>query len=812
MGRFRSGGLRLAVAILSLWGFAGCGGGKPGAPLFPGRITLTPSVNTSLELGETINFVASVQTVSGTNLNVPVTYVSSDTTILNIAPTGLACAGRWDPGFTTCIPGGTGPVTVTASAIGYSSVPIYVFVHPHIDNVTVTGILLTGVPIQEPCLSQSQSMTLEAHAFSQGTDITSSVGPFTWSVSNPTVASITPLINVAYSFATNQATATAVNPGIAYIYATASGVTSTSFQQPQFANSQGANSPVIDFFATCPIQNVTLEVGFAGSGQTSFVASSGGSEPIVATITDVMGNSSLPNTNGAVVLNKIPLTWTSSQPGVLAVTTGCNETCQSSTKSPGAGTLTASCSPPTCNIGFPLVPASLSSPAQVTACTQFFQPLAPNKSFNCGQLIPTPVYASTAISALVTGTPSTAAVLASSTGCAHVSPSNCITSAYSLTAFKASAGAETPIPASPNSFLYDPTGVKVYMGSDYGALVINPANFGSSTSPFTSLGTVTGSVLAVSNSGLIAAFADTIHTPNQVYIANSATTTTPTALNISGATAAAFSPDGLKTLIVGGTGGSSLYIYSPLQALQGPISLSGPGNSVAFSPNSAFGFVAEDSTTTTSANLTAFATCNNQLAATVPLPASPLMMKALPNVHLDGQDSYGNSIPDGIHILVLDDTGFDIVTASISPPASGALCPQTLTFISGDPLRPTQRVELGQGTLQPLNFFATADGSQLYVVNSNSSTIVVYNFLVGSTIGGIPLLNNATPVSADITVDGGTIMISGNDGILHEVSTQLGGADLFQLPFPNLPNYLNAFCTYTPTAGPCALNLAVVKP
>ena len=56
---------------------------------------------------------------------------------------------------------------------------------PSIDSVTVTGILLDGVPVQEPCLSQSQSMTLEAHAFSQGSDITSSVGPFTWSAQNP---------------------------------------------------------------------------------------------------------------------------------------------------------------------------------------------------------------------------------------------------------------------------------------------------------------------------------------------------------------------------------------------------------------------------------------------------------------------------------------------------------------------------------------------------------------------------------------------------------------------------------------------------
>ncbi len=62
------------------------------------------------------------------------------------------------------------------------------------------------------------------------------------------------------------------------------------------------------------------------------------------------------------------------------------------------------------------------------------------------------------------------------------------------------------------------------MGSDFGAEIVNPANFGTANPPFTSLGTVTGSVLASSANGAIAAFADTIHIPNQVYIVNSANT------------------------------------------------------------------------------------------------------------------------------------------------------------------------------------------------------------------------------------------------------------------------------------------------
>ena len=162
--------LPLAVAILSLWSISGCGKAtKAGPPLFPGLVSLTPSNNTSVELGATFAFTASAHTASGVNLSVPITFSSSDTAILNIAPNGVACAGHWDAAFTTCTPGGTGVVQVTATALGESSVPTYVFVHPPIDSITVTGVLLDGVPVQEPCLSQGQSMTLEAHAFSQGT-------------------------------------------------------------------------------------------------------------------------------------------------------------------------------------------------------------------------------------------------------------------------------------------------------------------------------------------------------------------------------------------------------------------------------------------------------------------------------------------------------------------------------------------------------------------------------------------------------------------------------------------------------------------
>ena len=292
-------------------------------------------------LGGTLNFSSSVQTVSGTTLNTPITFSSSDTSILNIASNGVACAGHWDATFSTCSPGGTGVVQVTATALGSASIPTFVFVHPPIDSITVTGILLDGFLFRN-MLAQSESMTLEAHAFSQGVEVTASVGPFTWSESNTSVATLTPLNNSAYNFPTNQATATAAVPGITHIFASASGVTSSSFQQPTYQQTIGGTpqtSPVLDFFATCPVENIALEVGAVGSGQTSFSVtkgSSAASQTAFATITDIMGYSSLPNTNGGIVLSKIPLIWLSSQPSAISVGSGCTETCQLTFAAPGA--------------------------------------------------------------------------------------------------------------------------------------------------------------------------------------------------------------------------------------------------------------------------------------------------------------------------------------------------------------------------------------------------------------------------------------------------------------------------------------------
>jgi hypothetical protein len=858
MGRFPWPSLRLAVALCSFLTIAGCGGGShPGPPLFPGRINLTPSSNLSLTVGGTLAFAATVQTTSGTTLNTTITFASSDTSILNLAPNGVACAGHWDAAFTTCTPGATGPVTVTASALGGTSVPTYVFVHPPIDNISVVGILPSGGSVQEPCLSQSQSMTVEAHAYSQGADVTTSVGPFSWSANNASVVTLTPLNNSTYGFPTNQATATASAPGITYISASASGVSSSSFQQPQLTNGQGTASPVLDFFATCAIENIALELGAAGSGQTSFAVPKGSAnQTIVATVTDIMGYSSLPRTDGGLVLSKTPLTWISSQPGSIGIPgAGCTQSCALTLSNPGSASITASCSPPTCNVGFPTIPDAFLTNGQldtkkIDSCTTYFQALY-SQLKSCQQVIPVPVYASpvfidpsdpsnptprtlsfaAAISGVVTGTASTATVFASSTDCSEQPPSACNTFGYNVTS-RSSAGNATQLPVSPNSFLTDPTGTRVWMGSKFGAQIVTPTNFGSSTSPFTSLGTVTGSVLASSLNGTSAVFSDTNHQPNRVYVVSSGTSSA--ILSIPNAKMAAFTPDGLKTYIVSASTSTSvpdsLYIYSPSQALQGPFKLTGSARAISASPNGAFTYIAQASVNNSGARLDVYSNCNNQIAASTALHNDPIqihndpfLMKVLPALPKGSTDSLGfpilPAIPppgvqaaDDIHVLILDSTGFDIITMQTIAPPTGSQCPQGIQFVSGDPGNLVQRFELGQGTLQPLNFFYSADNTQLYIVSSTRSSIIVYSIVNSAVTGGIQLQNNAIPITADMSPDGGTIVIAGSDGLLHEVSTELGGSDSIPISFSNAPNAPNPFCSLDPSGVPCTLNVAQAKP
>ncbi|MGB0011695.1 MAG: hypothetical protein WBQ03_08815 [Candidatus Sulfotelmatobacter sp.] len=825
MGRF--GCVQWAGVFVTIFFFLllpACGGHKPpGTNPFPAKITLNPSISASMQWGSTLAFTASAQ--NGTNATISPAFTFSLTPdspsgILSISPSGFACAGTWNaPYYNVCTPAGSGTVQVIATALGQISPPTTVFVHPPIDNVQISIVppvnslppacpsqtalpLACNIPFNSGaanyCLSQNQKQTLQATAYSQGVDITASVGPFTWTQANFNVVTITPIVSASSNLITNQATVEPNTPGQTQVVASASGV----FSQPYIAE-------------TCPVQCISLQLGSNGSqniGQTNFIATKGTSETITATAVDVQG----------CIVPKPPLTWTSSAPAALtaggaattttttttttpttppAASTGCSgaASCTIGTAQPGTAAITASCSPPTCNVGFPFNPAGFP-----------------------GLYIPQPVYPVNSISGLVSGVPVSTSVLATSQDC--YSNSQCTVALYDISTAKNIAASPSSMPAPPNSLMFDPPGDKAYVGSQYGSFLITTANLGSSTTnPFTflpnpasTLGIVTGKVLAVSPDGNRAVFADTISTPNQVYVVNtSSSSAVTTALYINSATTATFSPDSSKAYILG-NGGNTLYVYSTLQAPV-TIPLSAPATSIAFSSTGAFAFIAGGSATS---NIDVLNTCNNSPVslALSGLPTTPTLLKMVPAVSAP----MGNTtIPllsqsDLANLdvfLGIDNTGIDVIatttTTSLVPPPP-ALCPQqqialAQTVATSTAFTPVH-ISLQSGTFHPLNFFVAPGGAAVYIVTSDQG-VLIYNF-VTSSVSAIPLSGGAAPVAADITADGQYLYVAGTDGILHELDT-VTATDVMEVPFYQLPNSSNNFCY---NSYSCNLNMVAIKP
>jgi len=243
----------------------------------------------------------------------------------------------------------------------------------------------------------------------------------------------------------------------------------------------------------------------------------------------------------------------------------------------------ASCTPPTCNIGF--------------------QPLLPIYPESAVDVVVAPAATTTTTSAAET-------IYVSSTGVSSsgdcTTTTGCFSTLVPITAPANTVGTSVTLPATPNSLVFDRQGAKAYLGTDFGFLgsrglmAVTPGT-PPSVSEFKG---VIGKVLTVSPDGkkVILSGAD----PNALPVPGSSappastqvtvfdtTSSSGTVLPIAGATAADFSPDNLKAFIVAGT---SLYVYSTQDALK-KISLTAPANDVSFSPEGAFGFLAGGSST-----------------------------------------------------------------------------------------------------------------------------------------------------------------------------------------------------------------------
>src|SRR5438093_1434789 len=220
MGRSVFFSFVVILNLLLIAALSGCSSSSRTPTEFPvpASIIRSPSHAVSIDVGAMQSFTATPQNNNKQTITTPVSFQSSNTAVLTIAANGLGCAGTWDSlsAPQVCTPGQVGVAQVTATAKGVSSPPTTVYVHQHIDNIVVNPVN----PPSTTCFSKDTVVDYEARAFSRSTDITSSVGTFTWQVLNSSVVALNPTPS---GLPTGQGQFTAHTPGTTSVFASASG-------------------------------------------------------------------------------------------------------------------------------------------------------------------------------------------------------------------------------------------------------------------------------------------------------------------------------------------------------------------------------------------------------------------------------------------------------------------------------------------------------------------------------------------------------------------------------------------------------------
>jgi hypothetical protein len=305
--------LLVAAAVV----LASCGHkSSPPPDNTPASITVS-STSLSLTHGQ-VGQITGVQVLNSSNTAITspptITYTSTNTTssvspLVTVNSAGEVCAGIFDANNIVCQtrdssgnPLMDGEVDVVVAS-GNAKTTVQVFVHGHVDQVTVQG------PANPPvCVSQNQTEQFSAKAFSAGNDITSVVGPFTWATGNSTVAT------------TDQSgVVTSRQPGATTVVASIANTTGTP-----------------GIFVACPPKTISLHI--SGAGDTTFNVASGTAQTLAADVTDILGQPiTFSGTN--------PLTYSSFVPTAASIASG------GAVSTPGAGvsTLVVSCIPPGCN-------------------------------------------------------------------------------------------------------------------------------------------------------------------------------------------------------------------------------------------------------------------------------------------------------------------------------------------------------------------------------------------------------------------------------------------------------------------------------
>jgi hypothetical protein len=798
-----SSGFLFTLVITFVVALTGCLGKSSPNPNGGGvkTVTLNPASNFSIDVGGTQFFSASATDVNGRpviGVSIQFIVVSGNPNAsapLSVASNGSACAGTWDPSATLCSAGTPGIAIVTAVIQGVSSPPTTVYVHQHVDSILISR--LSTVPNQPPypydCFYQGKEWLFQAIAYSNNVDITNTVGPMSWSSSNGGVVTAIPFLPPDQPNLLNQAETTAKSPGISNLFASVSGTTSSAF-----------------LYTTCLIQAIHLQIGGQAQAGNSITVNNGGSVPITATAIDTLFGVA---PGDDVPLASPPLTWSTTNPEVIAFSTTTNISASNSATARsnlGGATVFASCAPPTCNIGvLPALPIYASDGT------------LPNGTKGYGTI---------SVDVTSTSKPPTYTAWAATTDCQN--QPGCSSAMFSVTPGTTPIGAIVSVPRTPNSMMFNHvSAARVYFGSDQGLMYADVTASSPSVVQVSNASTpcnvsLCGKVLTISNDGKFVVVVDTVSTPSQVYIYDGSSNTSVD-LIIPGetATAATFSPDQLRLFILTSTG--KMYVYSTVVDALTSIPIAATATDVKFSADGSFAYVAGALVPGTS--ISGIATCNAQPThAAAPTPPN-FDFVSTPGIPLQIFPS-----PDAQHVLALDppNGGIDIFTTSDTqhplPDGQFTCNAPTVNFP-----QIAQSFDLGQGkNFTPVYAQLVADGSAMIIVARKIPAVLLFDVNSGLT-SSIRLLRpgfaNIDPLSASASTDGSQVYVAACDqyaadgvtcaaGSVHIVCTTscaTGQGDFQEVPYVNINDNNNPnMCNNQGGTNPplCLPNLIAIRP
>ena len=763
MGRVRSVGFWVGLAIV-IAGFSGCG--KKSSGIAPVTIHLSPAT-LSLEQGKFSGLLVTDQNGAGIAIG-KITWQASDSSALSVAPLSgvpAVCAGTWNSLTvpTICSPGPARAVQLTATAEGATSAPITVYVHQHIERLvaSIVSSPISKCPVGLSAATQfapAEFADYQVTATNNGNDITSTVGPITWTAQNSTIVT---LVTTGTGLLFNQTRATAKTPGQTSLFASAGNATS-------------APAP----FTTCPIAQITLATA-TGTNSLSFLKGAA-SQTITATVIDAAG----------LTLTNPPITWSTSNPTVASVSTaGAVAGLQT-----GAASITAACLPANCNIGFQPEAPPIYPPTGIGVTVQ-------------GAASSTTVYAASsgcwdkALQAPVLG---------------------CLSFIIPIPQSSNTPGSPIALPHTPTSMMMSASGTETYVGSCVprtagGQPVCNGIAVVSSAGAVTTNNAVTGDVVGVSPTGSKAVISDTSTTPNQVFLYDQAGNTGTQLLLATSdhAKSAVFSPDNFQVYIT-----TYLCTGSPCQPsneVAGPVyvfdaanqlrRLSAPSavTAVAFHPSGAFVYITQATNAVTVLN-----TSDNSIAAspdgtqTLALPGAPQFLRALND---------WDELTHATRFMAFNGpnaTGGEIITAtSATPPPTSSPCAGANSFSVCNATTPL--IDFNQGPLDVSEFLLSSDGSTAYVVPRNFSSVFSYN-LVSQGKTGIALVGGQATTTGGLTTDGAFLYVGSADGLVHVLNTAFSSDTLQISPISGSTNAITSMCSISTATQPCNPDFVLVKP